>query len=90
MNLWYKKLGYYENPFLINPLKERTELFGQEQQIKDVKYYINSGSIIFIEAPKGAGKTKFLKTIINDFQGRIIYVNAGKILNVSSIFGFKT
>ena len=88
MDVWYKKLGYYENPFLINPLKEATPLFGQEKQLKDVTYYIRSGSLVFIEAPKGAGKTKFLRTVIDNFRGRIIYVNALKLkknLNVEDL-----
>jgi len=88
MDVWYKKLGYYENPFLINPLKEETPLFGQDQQVKDVKYYIQSGSMIFVQAPKGGGKTKFLRAIIDSFKGRIIYVNALKLkknLNVEDL-----
>jgi energy-coupling factor transporter ATP-binding protein EcfA2 len=88
MDIWYKKLGYYENPFLINPLKEVTPLFGQEQQLKNVKYYIKSGSLIFVQAPKGGGKTKLLRTVIDNFRGKIIYVNAAKLkknLNVEDL-----
>lgn len=88
MDVWYKKLGYYENPFLINPLKESTPIFGQEKQLQDVMYYIKSGSLVFVQAGKGAGKTKFLRTIINNFKGRIIYVNAAKLtktLNVEDL-----
>lgn len=79
MELWYKKLGYYENPFLINPLKESSAMLGQEKQLKDALYYIKSGSLVFVQGPAGGGKTKFLQTIIKSFRGRIIYVNVAKL-----------
>jgi len=88
MDVWYKKLGYYENPFLINPMKETNDLIGQEKQLKDTIYYTQSGSLVFIQAPKGSGKTKFLRTVIKNFPGRIIYVNAAKLkktLNVEDL-----
>jgi len=88
MKTWYKKLGYYENPFLINPLNETSKLIGLEQEVKDVLYYVRSGSMIFVEGKEGTGKTKFLKEIINNFKGRIIYVNALKLkknLNVEEL-----
>lgn len=88
MKSWYKKLGYYENPFLINPLKENTNIIGLENEIKDALYYVKSGSMIFVEGNEGSGKTKFLKEIINNFKGRIIYVNAAKLkknLNVEEL-----
>ena len=74
MDVWYKKLGYYENPFVMNPMKENTPMYGNETQLDDVLYYIKSGSILFVEGAKGTGKTKFLRTVISQFKGRIIYV----------------
>ncbi|MBN1175904.1 AAA family ATPase [Candidatus Woesearchaeota archaeon] len=88
MKTWYKKLGYYENPFLINPLNENTNLIGLEDEVKDVLYYVRSGSMVFVEGAAGSGKTKFLKEIIKNFKGRIIYVNAAKLkknLNVEEL-----
>ena len=79
MELWYKKLGYYENPFLINPLKESNSMLGQEKQLKDSLYYIKAGSMIFVQAPAGGGKTKFLQAIIQSFKGKIIYVDVAKL-----------
>lgn len=93
MDNWYKKLGYYENPFLINPLKESTELIGQEKLLEDALYYIDAGSLLFVQADKGAGKTKFLRSIINNYRGRIIYVNAAKLkknLNVEELLKKKS
>lgn len=85
MNTWFKQLGYYENPFLINPAKEQTPLFGQEKQLTDAVYYVQSGSIIFVEGEMGSGKTKFLFEIIKNFRGRIIYVNAAKLTKTLDI-----
>ncbi|MCF7798272.1 hypothetical protein K9M74_00040 [Candidatus Woesearchaeota archaeon] len=88
MKAWYKRLGYYENPFLIKPLQEMTKLYGQEEQLNDALYYVRSGATIFVEAKKGAGKTKFLRKIIESFKGRIIYVDAAKLkknLNIEEL-----
>lgn len=88
MDAWYKKLGYYENPFLINPMRETTQMYGNESQLEDVLYYVESGSIIFVESKKGTGKTKFVRTVINSFKGKIIYVDAAglkKNLNIEEL-----
>ncbi len=88
MKAWFKKIGYYENPFLINPLKERTTLYAQDKQLEDALYYTESGTMMFVEAAKGCGKTKFLRKIIDNYTGRIIYVNALKLtknLNVEEL-----
>ncbi len=82
---WFKQLGYEQNPFLINPFKETTPLIGQEQQLEDAIYYTKSGSILFIQANQGCGKTKFLRTLIDSFRGKIIYVDASKETKVINI-----
>ena len=80
MKAWYKKLGYYENPFLIKPMQEAIKLYGQEQQLKDALYYARSGNLLFIQGEEGIGKTKFLRTLIGGFRGRIIYVDGAKVV----------
>ncbi|MCA9478252.1 MAG: hypothetical protein KC535_03845 [Nanoarchaeota archaeon] len=88
MDTWFKKLGYYENPFLINPLRETTQLYGNEDQLEDVLYYIESGSILFVEGVKGTGKTKFVRSVISHYKGRIIYVDAASLkknLNIENL-----
>ncbi len=79
MKEWYKKLGYYQNPFLINPMKERTSMIGARQQLEDAMYYLQAGNLVVVEAKKGNGKTKFLRTLIDNFRGKVIYVNARKL-----------
>lgn len=85
MNTWYKHLGYLENPFVLNPFKERSSLIGQEEILNDSLYFIESGSIVFIEGKSGSGKTKFLRELMKSFQGRVIYVNAAKLTKTLNI-----
>jgi predicted AAA+ superfamily ATPase len=88
MDIWYKQLGYYENPFLLSPFKENSPLIGQESQLNDTLYYLKSGSIVFIEGATGSGKTKFLREVMKTFRGRVIYVNAAtltKTLNIEDL-----
>ena len=85
MDVWYKQLGYYENPFVLSPFKEDTPLVGQTKHLEDALYYIKSGSIIFIQGAEGTGKTKFLRQLMKDFRGRIIYVNAAKLTKTLNI-----
>ena len=77
--MWYKSFGYSKNPLKINPLKEKTSLIGRDKELQEALYYIASGSMVFIECESGNGRTKFLKHIINDFENKIIYVNARKL-----------
>ncbi len=88
MKTWYKKLGYYENPFLLRPMQETTKLLGQEKQLNEALYLIRAGSIVFIEAEHGAGKTKFLRKLIESFRGKVIYIDANRLkkyLNIEEV-----
>ena len=80
MSVWYKKQGYYDNPFMLAPMKERSGLLGNEEQLANLIYYIQSGSLVFVQGPKGSGKTKLLRKAIRSFRGRIIYVNAKNLV----------
>lgn len=77
--MWYKAYGYSQNPFEINPLKEKTNLIGYEKELDNTIYHISTGSILFIESMRGNGRTKFLKAVIDNFTGKIIYVDAEKL-----------
>jgi replication-associated recombination protein RarA len=88
MEAWYKKLGYYNNPFILDPFKEKTSWIGDDQVLKDTVYYVRSGSLIFVQGPRGSGKTKLLKSLVDSFKGKIIYVNATRLrktLNVEEL-----
>ncbi len=75
-DVWFKKLGFGRNPFTIKPAAFSYELFGPN--IDGVLSGIDSGKVLFVEAPLGHGKTTLLKGIINRFGGRkkVIYAHA--------------
>lgn len=85
MEAWHKKAGYYRNPFLCNPHKEQFSFLGNISQLKKALYYVKSGSVIFVEGEPGTGKTKFLKKLIAQFRGRVIYLDAQKLLKTVNI-----
>ncbi len=73
MTLWYKKLGFHNNPFSIKPAAFRDELVAYDMPYIYKK--ITNGEILFVEGEYGTGKTTILKNIIRRFRGenRIIY-----------------
>lgn len=73
MTLWYKKLGFHNNPFSIKPAAFRDDLVAYDMSYIYKK--ITNGEILFVEGEYGTGKTTILKNIIRKFRGenRIIY-----------------
>ncbi len=73
--LWYKNLGFYNNPLSIKPAAFSDNLIGYEHIIEDIRQLIDQGSFVFIEGKLGTGKTAVLKKIINYFRGqkKVIY-----------------
>ncbi|MGE0793370.1 MAG: hypothetical protein AB7V77_04310 [Candidatus Woesearchaeota archaeon] len=77
--MWFKSYGYSENPFQTNVFKEKINLIGRDKELEDALYYAKTGSMLFVECESGNGRTKFLKSIIDEFPGKIIYVNGLKL-----------
>lgn len=77
-NLWYKELGFKENPFSIKPaaLHDEVVAYDLEELYDKVEY----GDVLFVEGPYGTGKSTILKNIINEFGGdkRIVYYSANR------------
>jgi len=75
--LWYRKLGYYHNPFNIKPAYFTDELVGYESVLNQLMYNIVSGNMAFLEGPFGSGKTSILQYIKHRFKGevRIAYIS---------------
>jgi len=73
MTLWYKKLGFHNNPFSIKPAAFRDDLVAYDMPFIYKK--ITNGEILFVEGEYGTGKTTILKNIIRRFRGenKIIY-----------------
>ncbi|MFP4117360.1 MAG: AAA family ATPase [Candidatus Woesearchaeota archaeon] len=80
MDEWYEELDFEENPFSVNPSDFLKNLVNREDIIDELDYRIRSGSLVFMEGPRGSGRTSILRAIIKRFRGRgrVIYVNAEK------------
>lgn len=88
--MWWRKLGFYTNPFTIKPAPFDNKVFGQDQILEDLYYKIPAGTMSFIEGKLGAGKTTILKNIIAKFRGRgrVIYFSCNRIdteLNIEEL-----
>lgn len=78
MEIWYKELGFFSNPFSIKPLAFHDEVFGYDVDL--VLNKIQNGEVLFIEGDYGKGKTTILKKIIRKFGGRkeLIYYSCNR------------
>jgi hypothetical protein len=70
MELWYRQLGFYNNPFSIKPAAFHDNLFGYDSAISEVVRRIKDGGVIFVEGEYGAGKSTLLKKIIHAYGGK--------------------
>jgi energy-coupling factor transporter ATP-binding protein EcfA2 len=72
-DLWYKKLGFYSNPFNIKPAAFDDELVAYD--LSFIHKMIDKGEMVFIEGEYGTGKTTILKNVIGHYKGknRMIY-----------------
>lgn len=89
-NLWWRKLGFYTNPFTIKPAVFDTKVFGQDALIEDLVYKIPAGTMSFIEGPLGTGKTTILKHLISKFRGKgkVIFFSCNRLdsdLNIEDL-----
>jgi len=67
---WYKKLGFFENPFNIKPAFFSYDIMGYDKLLEEMFYRIRSSTMSFVEGPLGFGKTSIMLHIINRFKGR--------------------
>lgn len=79
MKEWYTELGFYANPFTLNPFRGEFKIYGREKEIEELYYRILAANMAFIEGEKGSGKTMLLRSIMDKFKGKIIYINAAKL-----------
>ncbi|MFH1456283.1 MAG: hypothetical protein ABIF40_05025 [archaeon] len=80
-NLWYKQLGFNNNPFSIKPAIFSDELLGLDKLMDEIAYHILTNKLIFIEGNFGEGKTTMLKRLIKDFGGKkqVIYFSCNRL-----------
>ncbi|MEM7819530.1 MAG: ATPase, T2SS/T4P/T4SS family [Candidatus Aenigmatarchaeota archaeon] len=69
VRLWFKKIGWSENPFTFNILPSLFVGY-KEQIIRALMAIDEKHKIIFISGPTGSGKTTFLKWISNNINAK--------------------
>ena len=77
---WFRKLGYYKNPLETNGLITADAPLRYEDKVKDLLYFIESGSLVIIKGPKHSGKTWLASQIISKHKGKgkVIYLDLDK------------
>ena len=77
-NLWYRELGFKDNPLSIKPAALHDEVIAYD--LEEIYDKVEYGDVIFIEGPYGMGKSTILKNIINEFgrDRRIVYYSANR------------
>jgi len=80
MDIWFKKLGFFNNPLSIKPAAFHNELFGYDSIVNDMFEKIRDGKIILVEGDLGAGKTTVLRRIIREFggKGKLVYYSCNR------------
>lgn len=88
--IWYRKVGFYNNPFSIKPAAYHDSPLGLGNTIDDISYAILTKKLIFVEGEYGQGKTTILKKLINDFGGKkqVAYFSCNRLdgrLNIQKL-----
>ncbi len=87
--VWYTELGLKKNPLLLNPLEDSFHIEGRSDELQELLYRIESGSMLLIEGKQGCGKTTLLKAAIEEYRGRgrVAYIDAQQVedLNITEI-----
>ena len=80
MDIWFKKLGFFNNPLSIKPAAFHNELFSYDSIIGDIFEKIKEGKVVLIEGGLGEGKTTILKKIIREFggKGKLVYYSCNR------------
>jgi len=85
---WFEDLGFFDNPLGLEPLRSDSETKFFDKEFEDLLYRVKAGSLVVLQGHKGTGKTQLLKGIIDNFRGKIIYVNASDVskrLNIEDL-----
>jgi hypothetical protein len=93
MEIWFREIGFWSNPFSIKPSAFDNEIYGYDTDL--ILSKIESGSVLFIEGDYGKGKTAILKRIIDKFGGekKLIYYSCNRTesnINVDELIKGRT
>jgi hypothetical protein len=90
MNVWFRELGFFNNPFSIKPAIFSDKVVGYEEVVDEISYGILNKKMLFLEGEYGEGKSTILKRLVNDFGGKkqVIYYSCNRVesrLNVKKL-----
>ncbi len=79
--VWYRQLGYYNNPFSIKPAAFHDEVTGYEEVVREIEKGIITNKCMFLEGKIGEGKTTILRRLLRDFGGqkKVVYFSCNRI-----------
>lgn len=88
--VWFKELGFYNNPFSIKPAAFHDQVVGFDKIVDEISYGILNNKIVLVEGEYGNGKSSILKRLLNDFGGKkqVIYYSCNRMdarLNVKML-----
>ncbi len=83
--IWYRELGFYNNPFSIKPAAFHSMVIGYD--LSEVLGKIEKSKVLFIEGDCGYGKTTILKHMIRKFGGskNVVYYNCNRTDNTIDV-----
>ena len=87
---WFEELGFNENPFDSDPAFSARYSAGLEKEMDELVYYVNSGSLVFVEGASGSGKSVLLKMLAGKLGGRAVFVDGAGNVDIRSIIRKKT
>lgn len=79
--LWYRKLGFAENPFSIKPGLYSDSVYGYPNVIAEVAKGVDAGKIQFVRGNYGNGKSTMLKYLLRKFggKGKLAYFSCNRL-----------
>ncbi len=81
--VWFRELGFYNNPFSIKPAAFHDQIIGFEKVVDEISYGILNNKLVIVEGDYGNGKSSILKKLLNDFGGKkqVIYYSCNRMDN---------
>jgi energy-coupling factor transporter ATP-binding protein EcfA2 len=88
--VWFRDLGFHNNPFSIKPAVFDDKVIGYDKVIDEISYGILNNKVVILEGEYGNGKSTILRRLLNDFGGKkqVIYYSCNRIearLNIKSL-----
>ncbi|MBT3985586.1 hypothetical protein HOD38_05965 [archaeon] len=89
-SVWFRELGFFNNPFSIKPAIYSDRIVGYEEVVDEIAFSVLNKKMLFLEGEYGEGKSTILKRLINDFGGQkqVIYYSCNRMearLNVKKL-----